>query len=72
MPIFIKIIQRQASSEAPQFQSSKKIAQFCKETIVLLAMWFPKCFYDDNTLSWFKKAVNKYNITIKFIVYYTN
>ena len=72
MPCFIKIVQREIDVDALLEEISKKNRQFCKETISLLAMWFPKDFYDNTTASWFKKATTKYNIAVKFIVYYTN
>lgn len=72
MPTFVKIIQRETYVDHYKSDFQKKIRQFCKETITLLAMWFPKCFYDNSSSSWFKKAVLKYDISVKFIVYFTN
>lgn len=71
MPTFIKIIQREMPASTRHPDTMNKIRQFCKETITLLALWFPKCFYSNSSSSWFKKAVAKYQITIKFIVYFT-
>ena len=39
--------------------------------MVVLAQWFPKNFYSQSQISWFKKIVQKHDIKCKFIVYYT-
>ena len=49
----------------------KKLLQFYKESFLTLAQWFPRDFYNQNEISWFKEVVEKYGIRCRFIVYFT-
>ena len=72
MPLFINIITNQVDISDKDKGLMKKVRQFCKETIFILSIWFPKSFYDPIKSSWYKKAMSKYRITCQFILYYTN